>query len=385
MTQVTIVLVALVTACDLGTITVPKTAPTVVVHGVLNPNSTSQVVLVEQTLTGTITIPDTGFDAADPIVSAGGVPVRGALVEITDPAGKVTRAIEDATVPAANGKGAGVYRFPMPGNSLVLGGRYQLHVHTSAGDDVRASTRIPRATVRSVGGLTRTFNRDHDVLSTSWSGVDLHRTYAVRIESPFGPFFLFTDSTHFRTTGELRNLFSNELERVFIPGFRQEMVVAAVDSNFYDYYRTNNDPFTGSGIISRVTGGLGMFGSIVELNTGTISVVADQTEPIESRFRLLTGDPSTATYASQITLYIESKAARDNLPSALSGRYATPNPNSRTDGVVGELLGSSVTLALLGNQLAGDTLEVFTGQLRGDTLVGSYRTHPGAAVFLRSP
>ena len=47
------------------------------------------------------------------------------------------------------------------------------------------------------------------------------------------------------------------------PGFRQDVLVAAVDSNFYDYYRTNNDPFTGAGIISRLTGGLGLFGSLV--------------------------------------------------------------------------------------------------------------------------
>ena len=72
---------------------------------------------------------------------------------------------------------------------------------------------------------------------------------------PYGPFFLFTDSLHVRLTGDLRNLFAGDLQRVLVPGFHQDIVVAAVDSNFYDYYRTNNDPFTGGGIISRVKGG----------------------------------------------------------------------------------------------------------------------------------
>ncbi len=71
-----------------------------------------------------------------------------------------------------------------------------------------------------------------------------------------------------------------------MPGFHQDILVAAVDSNFYDYYRTNNDPFTGAGIISRINGGLGLFGSLVTLTNGTLTVIADQTEPIEGRFRI---------------------------------------------------------------------------------------------------
>ena len=174
------------------------------------------------------------------------------------------------------------------------------------------------------------------------------------------------------------------MQRVFFPGFRQDMLVAAVDSNFYDYYRTNNDPFTGTGIISRVQGGLGLFGSLVTLNSGTLTVVANQTEPIEARFRL-TSSGVGASVANQFTLYVESKAAREDLPTALSGRYVTPVPNARGDGILGEQIGTSVTLALLLNQLGGDTVDVFTGELRGDTLTGQFRKNGGTAVFLRSP
>ena len=121
-------------ACDLGSVTVPTTAPSVVVHSVLNTSAPNQVVLVERSLTGQITIPDTMFNPNDPIVSAGGIPVSGAVVEISDSAGTVFKGIEDKTV-FASGQGAGVYRVPLGGGLLKRGERYMLHVHTAEGED----------------------------------------------------------------------------------------------------------------------------------------------------------------------------------------------------------------------------------------------------------
>jgi hypothetical protein len=372
---------ALVSSCELDKVTVNKTTATVVVHGVLNANATTQVVLVERTLTGAVTIPeDVPFDGADPIVTGGGVPVSGATAEITDSTGRVFRGVEDKTLTGSNGKGAGVYRFPLGPPALRLGMRYQLHIRTAEGEDVTAFTRVPRPLVATLGGLTRTFNRDRDTLLVFWNRVANARSYAVRVESPFGPFFLFTDSSRFLMTGELRNLFAGDLQRVFIPGFRQDILVTAVDSNFYDYYRTGNDPFTGSGIINRVVGGLGLWGSLVALNSGTLSVVANQTEPVEGRWNLTSSstDPSIAV---TLNLYVESKAARSDLPEALSGRYTTSPPGARSDAILGSRLGSTVTLTLLSNQLSGDTLDVFTGEMEGNTLTGSYNKRVGQFVY----
>jgi hypothetical protein len=374
---------AALTACELGTVTIPKTTPTMVVHAVLNPLASEQIVLVERTLTGSVNIPDTTYDPAEPILSAGGVPVSGAVVEITDPSGVVYNGVEDRAI-STSGKGAGIYRIALRGQAIVFGGRYRLRVRAPSGEELTAATRVPRATTRITGGLNRVLNRDHDGLLAQWPAVDGARSYAVRIESPFGPFFLFTDSTAIRISGDLRNLFAGELQRVFIPGFRQEMFIAAVDSNFYDYYRTNNDPFTGAGIISRVNGGLGLFGSIVNLNTGTITVSADQTQPIEGRFRLAPAT-SNQNIPTQLTLYVESPAAKPELPMALSGRYNLGNSSTRGDGLIGRMIGTDVTLALLANQLASDTVDVFEGELRGDTLRGFYRASRFEAVFVRAP
>ena len=370
-------------SCELATVAVAPTEAGIVVHAVLNTMATNQVVLLERTLVGAANVPDTSFDSSDPIVSAGGIPISGAAVDVIDSLGRVTRAVEDRTV-LTTGKGAGVYRVPLPGSSLILGGKYQLRVRTTAGEELTAFTRIPRAEVRAVGGLSRTINRDHDVVSVSWNATPNARTYAVRIETPYGPFFLFTDSTRVRLTGDLRNVFADDFQRVFLPGFRQDIVIAAVDSNFYDYYRTNNDPFTGSGVINRVTGGIGMFGSFALLNSGTLTVIADRTEPVEGRYRFIAASSSGAVPpTTDMTIYVESKGARSDLPNALTGRFTAAN--GRTDGVIGEQLGQQVSLSLLNNQLAGSRFDSFVGILRGDTLTGTFARNGGTSVFLRTP
>jgi hypothetical protein len=369
---------AALAGCTFDEITVARTTPMVVVHGVLNPASLSQVLLLERTLTGTINVRDSVFDPTNPIASAGGVPVNGATAELIDSTGRVTRGVEDKA--GQNGQGTGVYRFLLT-TPLRVGARYQLHVRTFEGEEVTAETRLPAPVTTSTGALSRNFNRDHDTLNILWTSAKGARAYALRVESPFGPFFFFNDTTQFRLTGDLRNLFSTDLQRVLVPGFRQDVIVAAVDSNFYDYYRTQNDPFTGSGIISRIKGGIGLFGSMVTMTSGTLNVIADQTEAIEGFWRAQVAPPD-GILPLTLRLYVESESSRPDVPTTITGRYTTNPPNSRTDGIIGTLSGSRVTFAVLANQLASDTLDVFTGELTGTTIMGSYRKHATvSAVF----
>ncbi len=364
-------------ACELEKVDIPPSTPTVVVHAVLNPSASEQIVFLEKTLTGSQAPLNSAFDLNDPIESAGGVPVDNALVQIIDSSGAVTTGTENP-VQGATVNGPGVYHIPIPGFNLRLGERYELHIHTVDGDDLTAYTRIPLPEVTSTGGLTRTVNRDHDTVSIAWNAALKTRAYAMRVESPFGPFFLFTDSLHARITGDLRNLFANELQHVLIPGFHQDILVAAVDSNFFDYYRTNDDPFTGAGIISRINGGLGLFGSLVSMTNGTLTVIADQTQPIEGRYRLVSNQGGLPPLA--LNLYIESPAIRSGAPSALSGRLINQSSPNSANGVIGTLNGSAVVLAILNNQLASDTVDLFVGQAQNGTLTGAFR-HNGPAVF----
>ena len=128
----------------------------------------------------------------------------------------------------------------------------------------------------------------------------------MRIETPFGPRSFFTDSTRVRLTGELRNTDVKVLPHVFFPGFPQAVTVSAVDSNYYDWYRTHNDPALGRGLVNRVQGGFGLFGSLVRLRF-ELRVVAPQPEPAAGVFRF-NGPPeqrATTPYLS-LELYVES-------------------------------------------------------------------------------
>ena len=316
-------------------------------HAVLNPSVLTQVVLVERTLTGAQPVGDSIFNPADPIRSDGGIPVSGASVAVLDSTGAVLTGTEDT----ADGRGTGVYRINLPA-PLRPGARYSLRIRTTQGETVTGETRVPLPITTSTGALTRTFNRDHDTLTIEWNPTPLSRAYAVRVESPFGPYFLFSDSTRLRLVGDARNPFAGNLEHLFIPGFRQDVLVAAVDSNFYDYYRTNNDPFTGAGIINRLTGGIGLFGSLASLSTGTLTVIADQTEGSKDALRLTPASTNDPQRVSTLNVYLESKSTRSDLPDVLSGRYTTAARTPvLTNGIIVKQTGSHITLVLSTNQL----------------------------------
>lgn len=370
-------------ACRFDKITIPPTQASVVVHAVMNPSTLTQIVLVERTLSGVETVRDSVFNPGDPIASDGGIPVHGAIVEISDSAGAIVRGVEDAG-PVA-GRGTGVYRLTFR-TPIRPGGLYRLRVLTPQGEEVTGETRVPGgASPTPIGSVSRTLNRDHDTLAIGWPTVANARAYAVRVESPYGPYFLFSNSTTVRFPGDARNLFANNFEHLFIPGFRQDVSIGAVDSNFYDYYRTNNDPFTGTGIINRLDGGIGLFGSLLPVSSGTLNVVADQTEPIEGRYRL-SGRPFNEDVPVTLTLYLESKSSRADVPDALSGRFTTAI-SSNPKGVLGEQAGVNIALVLVANQLAHDTIDVFVGELAADgrTLSGSFQrtTEAGRVTYIK--
>jgi hypothetical protein len=210
----------------------------------------------------------------------------------------------------------------------------------------------------------------------------------VRIDTPFGPRTFFTESTSVRLPGLLRNVDEDDLPHVFFPGFAQAVTVSAVDSNYYDWYRTHNDEISGEGLINRVTGGLGVFGSLVRLRFDSIEVTAPRSREIEGNFQLYgTLEETLGSQYASFNIYVESPAARSGQSDALSGSYR-PAPRLGYDGCpVCGLLGSArdghVELALLKDWSGADTLEVFDGRLQGDTIVGVFRFGGGPYRFVR--
>jgi hypothetical protein len=376
--------VVIATACEIEKVQIPSPPAKVALHSVLSASAPSQVVLLERTRNGSVTVFGTPFDLVDPVVSDHGIAEPDALVRLVTPANDTIAAVEDSKV-RDDQKGAGIYRFAIDGAALQRGGTYHLIVNTTHGELLTARTVVPDG-VPAMASVGRTFDRTGDTVTLDWPAVVGARAYWVRIETPFGPRFFFTDSTHVRLTGNLRNTQATGLPHVFIPGFLQPVTVSAVDSNYYDWYRTHNNSVSGEGLIDRVDGGLGVFGSLVRLTFESWNITAPQDKP-GGVYRMI-GQPIdfAAMPFYRLDLYLEGQSARSDQPDALTGRYYRSLKIGEVGcpmcGVLGTIKNGEVRLALLSDWFAQDTLEQFVGELRGDTLIGNYR-FTGPVTFVR--
>jgi hypothetical protein len=376
----------LVSACEIEKIGIAQSEAQLAMHGVLSATASTQVVLLERTRNGSIQFVAPPFDLEDPIVSDEGAGETDAQVSMTTPGGQTLFAVEDRLA-RVDRKGAGIYRFSLPGSALERGGSYRLVMRTTKGEVLTAETSVPGGAAAEVAEA-RSFDRARDTLVLQWSAVPGARSYFVRVESPFGPRSFFTDSTRVRLTGELRNVDLRALPHVFVPGFPQEVTVSAVDSNFYDWFRSQNDPLSGSGLVNRVRGGLGVFGSLVRLRFQDLRVVSPQTEPVSGNYDFAgTSTEREFTPYLSLEVYVESPAARADQADALSGRYAVrPRlfySGCLTCGLLGNTKDGHIDLYFLGDWSATDTVEVLSGEVRGDTIVGKYRGVGGTARFVK--
>lgn len=364
-------------SCEFDEKTIGVGRREVVVHAILDPNPPTQVVLVEELLTGRVRVTEQTPDSADPIVSGGGVPISGARVVITNSNGDSAVAVEDVAV-RGDGKGAGVYRFrnalktaDQPDWLLITPGeRYFLRVETQGGAVVSGTTLVPNTVPALLNTSSRPFNRDRDSLFLQWNEAQQAHRYALRVDSPRGPLVVFVDSLEYLVAGTLRNFFTEGLPATFVPGFRQTITVGAVDVNFYDYFRSQNNPLTGSGLLSNLQGGRGVFGSYVMMRGQTVNVIAERDEPIEAPYQRFAG--STATTPLGFNLYLESETASGT--RQVSGNW-TGTFAQGTRGMIGTIdTRSRLTLALLRGQFADDTVDVLELTWDGLSLIGSLRS-----------
>jgi len=374
--------VCLAAACEFDARVVAPTARRVIVHSVLNPSAPSYSVLVEELHTGRVNVDDDlPFREFDPIATGSGIPIGGAQVVIYNERGDSAVASEDILAT----RSTGVYRFQNATSAgvsslpLVPGARYFLKVTTPAGNVITGTTVIPVA-VSNLSPLPLRFNRDTDTLRLQWTRALAAKSYLIRVNSPRGPYHIFTDSLSIRLPGSLRNFFVELLPSVFVPGFTQTLQLSAIDSNFYDYYRSANNPFTGTGLINHLQGGSGLFGALVPLETRSIITVANQDQPIEGEYL------AALTFASgapnRLTLYVESQRG----PLAqITGNYDRQS-TIEGGGIIGFQNGSAITLAFLNENLASDTLSTFAGTLYGsDSIVGTIRSVGERIVYRKRP
>jgi hypothetical protein len=226
-----------------------------IVHAVLDPNASSQTVLV-QYIDGSF-----GHSPTE---------IFGALVTITAPDGGIFFANEQ-------GLGAGRHYYSVvglgigSGQQIVPGGTYTLHVYAPEGEEATGTTTVPEfARTADQIEVFSSFYRATDTLRLSWEPMPLAKRYEVTVESFFGSsplggtYRVFAD-TSITIAGTARTI---DNDPVFPEGGSAAVVVAAVDDNYYTYYHPSVDPFAGAPP-SRLTGALGVFGSIVPISIRT--------------------------------------------------------------------------------------------------------------------
>jgi len=302
-----------VSGCEFDAGTAPAIVPRLVVHAVLNPQAREQVVLLEQTRAGSAAVGvdpgATPVDSLDPILARGGLPISGARVVLFAPTGDSAVAVEDAAV-RPDGMGAGVYRIRnvalgaapagAPDAAPILAGQtYRLRVQTPLGT-ATGETTIPFTPERVDTCTSRI-----DV----WAGIGLGFSappvtggptppvYLVRVEAPFGARMEFASGAPALRIGgsggprvylwveHPQGLRLEVLAALLPPGFRQSVGVAAVDSNYHNYYRDAlEDPFGSESRASSIRGGVGLFGSAVLLAARTVELYSTASEPIVGRY-----------------------------------------------------------------------------------------------------
>ena len=362
-----------------------------VVHAVLNPLVSDQVVLVEQALVGRVTTEFGAYDPLEPILSRGGDAVSFANVTVTGPTRAMLLVERRYFMPGdslpqfvADGRGAGYYFFvnsrppegpPPPPDifmQLMPGGTYTLDIRwPDASRAVHGTTTIPRHVPIPLEAA-RVLNRDRDTLVIPLPGpasAVLAARYLLRVSSPFGPTTFYTDSAVARLAGDLVSVDLPGAPFAFVPGFRQRVDVAAVDVNFYDYYRSGTSPRAGTVRIDNLSGASGLFGAYLPLGTREVDVTADQDEPHEGVF--------VRTGAPRDTLWLYAHAG------GITGR-ASGFPPAHRGNLLGSFRDGQLQLALVSFQGIADTLATFTGTLQGDAITGRYSDESAPSTFGRA-
>ena len=333
-----------VIGCDLRQVIVPEGEPVVVVQAVMRPDLDQQFVIVERSFTGTV---DADFDLGPGIPDADGPvnPIEGAVVEVrnldrpSDPCGTPVTFTPEPQAPLLF-ELPGVYWAPPSCPTLEPGDRLELTVQTIAGEVVTGFARVPGmvgaslsvggvATAFDVGSVTN-FNRDRDTLGVSVQPIvgRLLQLEVLRVgelntfagEDRFISTRIFSDSTSLSVPGDLIDVFERGDGQDVFRGGRQYVVTAALtDSNYFDFARSANNPFTGRGFINRLSGGVWVFGSLVATST-PLKVTAEINDPREGVYRL-TGTINGVDVDVRLTVYLARDLETSEFSAFLDGSW----------------------------------------------------------------
>lgn len=326
----------LIAGCELQETQVAPVAPGIVVHAVMRPDQPVQFVLVERLFDGVVE----AQKSVEPVPPGGlQTPVTDATVTVTNidlPADTCGAAVTFDRMPVP-----GVY-WSRPGcPTMRPGDRLALEVDVPGLGTVRGVTRVPglegsRFTVgnrTASAGDTIRLNRDRESLDIAIAA-QFHRAlqiigYRVGTAPPGAAAFLedrivalelLVDSTQVTVPGTVRLIRGRgTAEPALRGGRRYEMVAGVTDSNYYDFARSSNNGITGRGFINRLTGGIGVFGSMVAAPF-TLEVTADTDDEREGTY-LLTGELEGVAVDVEVTLYLAPAPAAGELSGFARGTW----------------------------------------------------------------
>ena len=374
----------LISGCDLKEVVVPVGEPTVVVQAVMRPDLNQQFVVLERSFTGAVDPED--FEIGD--IPTGGfprTPIEGALVQVSnldlanDPCGST---VDFPNEPEGSGLFTlpGVYWAPPSCPTMRPGDRLMLRVETPDGEVVTGTTEVPGMDGASMvvgsesvvfdNGDTTEFNRDRDTLRvTVQASVGRLLQVEVLRTGDLDGFFgedlddgvkILADTTAVALPGDLIDLFEPGTgDDVFRGGRRYVITVALTDLNFFDFTRSRSSQFTGRGFINRLTGGIGVFGSLVARST-TILTTADFDDPREGVYRL-TGRLQGVSIDATLTVYLARSVDSTEFSAFLDGDWLRLVDATWEPWVVeqrdldGEFVGESLSARLLQPSLPAPT------------------------------
>jgi len=265
---------------------IPLGDPMVVVHGVMRTDKEYQFIVVERSFTGDIE--DVFLGYAIPTDGAPAVPIRGANVQVTnvdlpdDPCGSPVQFEETIDDPYVNER-SGVYWAPAGCPTLRPGDSLELLVETPDGETITGAalvTSIDSATLAVLGervpfgkDTVVKFNRDRDILRLEVEPVAgrLLQVEVLRtgqLDTRFGEDIwpgarLHADTMSLAIPGDLVDAGGwADGGDVFRAGREYLMTAAVTDANYYDFSRSSSNKFTGRGLLNKLNGGIGVFGSL---------------------------------------------------------------------------------------------------------------------------
>jgi hypothetical protein len=169
---------------------------------------------------------------------------------------------------------------------------------------------------------------------------------------------IYADTTAVAIPGNVINSFViGDEDDVFRAGREYAFTVALTDSNYFDFARSENNPYTGRGFINHLSGGIGIFGSLVA-STTYLKAVGNVDDPREGVYRLQGIFDEDVDVDVLWELYLARPVDSTEFSAFVSGSWLWGDINSSADGFFAE------------NEFVAWITDTVGARVRADTLRG---------------